>query len=285
MKRPYAFASMVLLCLTSAACSGAPSKDTLERVRTAGVLRVALTQANPPWNFLDSGNRPVGYDVDVAHEVARRIGAGGVRFIGTDFANFVGGIRADRFDIVIAGQTITAKRRGEVDFSRPYAVNGVAIFVRKGNTGIGGLKDLPGKRVAVSEGTVQAEFARTRIRNAKVKTYRNATLVLTDLSWGRADAALVSRLQGTYLAAKKGLAITPVGPIWHNYPLSMSFRKGSPAFKRAVDSAINDMVGDGTLSAISRRWLNGLDMAAELRGMSPNAAIRQSGGRLERSAV
>jgi cystine transport system substrate-binding protein len=276
VQTPCAYAAMVLLCLTPAACSNAPSKDTLERVRTARVLRVALTEANPPWNFLDGANRPVGYDVDVAHEVAKRIGVDDVRFIGTDFANFVGGIRADRFDIVIAGQTVTAKRRKEVDFSRPYAINSVAIFARKGNTSIADLKDLAGKRVAVSEGTVQAEFARTRIRGAKVKTYRNATLVLTDLSWGRADAALVSRFQGVYLAAEKGLAITPVGPIWHTYPLSMSFRRRSPAFRRAVDTAINDMISDGTLSAISRRWLGGLDMAAELRRLPPEPATRPS---------
>jgi membrane-bound lytic murein transglycosylase MltF len=141
-----------------------------------GTLRVALTQANPPWNFLGRGNRPMGYDVDVARDVARRIGAGEVTFIGADFASFIGGIRADKFDIVIAGQTSTAKRREQVDFSRPYALNGVAIFVRKGNTSINGLKDLTGKKIAVSEGTVQAEFARTHIRDAQVKTSSRLSL-------------------------------------------------------------------------------------------------------------
>ncbi|MBC6470898.1 transporter substrate-binding domain-containing protein [Actinomadura alba] len=267
---------MVPLCLAATACSRAADEDTLGRVRAGGTLRVALTTANPPWNFLDGAARPVGYDVDVAREVARRIGVRRVTFIGADFASFVGGIRADRFDVVIAGQSVTAKRRREVDFSRPYALNGVAVFVRRGDRSISGVKDLAGKRVAVSEGTVQAEFARDRVRDAKVKTYRNATLVLTDLSWGRADAALVSRFQGIYLAAEKGLAITPVGPVWRTYPLSMSFRKHSPAFRHALDTAISDMIGDGTLSAISRRWLGGLDMAAELRGLPPDPAARPS---------
>jgi cystine transport system substrate-binding protein len=231
---------------------------------------VAITQANPPWNFLENGNRPMGYDVDVAHEVAKRLNIDRVEFIGSDFASFVGGIQADRFDIVISGQTTTAERSKQVDFSRPYGVNRVAIFVRRGESTIGGLGDLAGKRIAVSEGTVQAEFARTRIPNADVRTYKNATLGLTDLSHGRADAALVSRFQGVYLAAKNGLTVTPVGPVLQTYILAMSFRKGSPAFKQAVDGAVNDMIGDGTLSTISRRWLNGLDMAAELRRLPAN---------------
>jgi cystine transport system substrate-binding protein len=265
-----ALAVVALMCLTSVACSDAGSKDTLEQVRTTGTLRVALTQANPPWNFLDGSNRPIGYDVDVAREVARRMNIGQVEFIGSDFASFIGGVQADRFDIVISGQTITSERQKQVDFSQPYAVNEVAIFVSKRNAAIENVKDLTGKRIAVSEGTVEAEFARTRIPDADVKTYKNATLGLTDLSWGRADAALVSRFLGVYLAARNGLAIAPAGPILHADILGMSFRKGSPAFKRAVDKAVTDMIADGTLSAISRRWLAGLDMAAELRALPAN---------------
>jgi L-cystine transport system substrate-binding protein len=252
-----------LSCL--AACSPYTGGDTLDAVRRSGLLRVALTETNPPWNFLRGGTRPAGYDVDVAHEVARRIHVAKVTFVGSDFAALIGGVRADKFDIVISGQTITARRREQVDFSRPYALNSVALFVRRGNDSIRRMQDLAGKRIGVSEGTVQAEFARTHIRDAQVKAYQNAILALTDLSWGRSDAVLVSRFQGTYLATRQGLAVVPAGPILHTYALSMSFRKGSPAFKHAVDDAIDAMIRDGTLSMISRRWLNGLDMAAELR--------------------
>jgi cystine transport system substrate-binding protein len=203
--------------------------------------------------------------------VTRRINATRVTFVGTDFATFIGGIRAGKYDIVISGQTATAERRKEVAFSRPYALSSVAVFVRRGNTTIHGPEDLPGKKIGASEGTVQAEYARTRIRDAKVKTYRNAILALNDLSWGRSDAVLVSRFQGDYLAEHRGLAIAPTGQILHDYPLSMSFRKRSPAFEAAVNTAIDAMAADGTLSAISRRWLHGRDVVAELGTTRPGA--------------
>ncbi|MEV4091384.1 transporter substrate-binding domain-containing protein [Streptosporangium saharense] len=253
-----------LVCLLSA-CSGAPGEDTLERVRATDVLRVAITEANPPWNFLDDKGHPAGYDVDVAREVARRIGVGKVEFVGTDFANLVGGVVAGRFDLVVAGQTATEERGRQVAFSRPYAVNRIAVFVRRGETSIGGPKDLAGRRIAVSEGTVQADFARTRVPGAEVRTYRNAILGLTDLAHGRADAALVSWFQGVHLATRNGLPVTAVGPPLRVCTLSMSFDRHSPAFRRAVDRAVGDMIGDGTLTVVSRRWLGGLDMAAELR--------------------
>lgn len=263
-------ASVTLLFVT--ACAPTPSGDTLDQVRRSGVLRVALTEANPPWNFLDREGRLKGYDVDVAREVTRRINATRVTFIGTDFATFIGGIRGGKYDIVISGQTATAKRRKEVAFSRPYALNSVAVFVRAGNAAIHGAQDLPGKTIGVSEGTVQADYARTQVRRAKVKTYRNALLALNDLSWGRSDAVLVSRFQGDYLAEHRGLAIAPVGPTLHDYPLSMSFRKRSFAFEAAVNTAIGAMVNDGTLSAISRRWLHGRDVVADL-GAARHGAV------------
>lgn len=257
--------------LIIAGCSVGTSADTLDKARSENTLRVALTEANPPWNFLD-GNKPAGYDVDVAHELGKRLGIARVEFIGSDFGSFIGGVRANRFDIVISGQTITEERKKQVDFSRPYQVNGIAIFVGAGNTAVTGLPELRGKRIAVSEGTTQAEYARTKIPGAQVKTYKNATLALTDVGQGRADAALVSKFQGAYLADKNDLRVKAAGALLETEVNGMTFRRGQKDFKQQVDKALGDMIDDGTLSAISRRWLGGLDMAAELRNLSAKQA-------------
>jgi cystine transport system substrate-binding protein len=258
-------ALLALVAGTTACSTGsATSGDLLDRVRESGTLRVAQTQANPPWNFLDEASRPAGYDVDVANELARRLGIAKVEFIPSNFQSFIEGVRADRFDIVISGQTITEERRQQVDFSRPYQVNGVSIFVRAGDRSITSLADLAGRRVGVSAGTTQERMAREKIDGADVRTYQNATLALTDLSRGGVDAMLVSRFQGAFLTERNGLPVEPAGVLLEREVNGMSFQKGSPRFKQAVDEALAAMIDDGTLSAISRRWLGGLDMAAEL---------------------
>lgn len=222
----FAPAAMVFVCLTG--CARTQAGDTLDQVRHSGVLRVALTEASPPWNFLDREGRLKGYDVSVAREVAKRINATRVRFIGADFATFIGGVRAGKYDLVVSGQTVTAERRKEVDFSRPYALNSVAVFVRTGNTTIHGPADLPGKKIGVSEGTVQADFARTRIRHAKVTTYENAVLALNDLSWGRSDAVLVSRFQGTTSPSTGASPSHRWGRSWTDIPSACPSVKGRP---------------------------------------------------------
>ncbi|MGH3777725.1 MAG: transporter substrate-binding domain-containing protein [Pseudonocardiaceae bacterium] len=258
---------LLALLVVGSGCSAgsAGAGDVLDRVRNAGTVRVALTQANPPWNFVDAAARPMGYDVDVANELARRLNVGKVEFIASNFQSFIEGVRANRFDMVISGQTITPQRREQVDFSRPYQVNGVSVFVRVGDRSINGLADLAGRSVGVSAGTTQEKFAREKIADADVRTYQNATLALTDLGRGGVDAMLVSRFQGSFLADRNGLAVKPAGELLEREVNGMSFRKDSPRLKQAVDEALAAMIDDGTLSEISRRWLGGLDMAAELR--------------------
>lgn len=241
------------------------SEDLLARVKTSGLLRVSNTQASPPWSFIDERNQVSGYDVDVANDLAKRMSITRVEFIASNFQNFIPGVQSDRFDIVIAGQTVTEERRTQVDFSIPYQVNGVSIFVNAANDAIKGQPDLAGKRIGVSAGSTQERFARERIPNADVRTYENAILALTDLHIGRIDAALFSRFVGAYLAERNRLKVKPV-PDFLNFEINaMSFKRGQSTFKAEVDRSINAMIADRTLTSISKKWLGGLDMAEELK--------------------
>lgn len=261
--------AVVLLLGTASACGGvavgSSSRSGLEAAKKRGTLLVANTQANPPWNFVDESDKPAGYDVDVAHEVARRLGIGKVKFVQANYKSFIPGVQSGRYDIVISGQTITEERKKQVGFSRPYQVNGIAVFVANKNTSIRSAADLKGRSIAVTAGTTQEQWVRANVPKAKVKTLQNATLSLTDVSLGREDASLVSKFQGSYLAGENHLNVKPVGPLLETEVTGMSFARTDTAMKTAVDKTIADMLADGTLSRLSTKWLNGLDITTELR--------------------
>lgn len=264
-QRGWACALLAALALgVSPQVSAQSEDDLLDSVEAAGVVRVALTLASPPWSFLDAQNQPAGYDVDVANELARRMGVPEVEFIRGTFQNFILGVEAGRFDMVVSGQTVTEERRQQVDFSAPYQVNGVAIFVRGDNVEIRTEADLAGRRVAVTAGSTQEAFAHETIPDVDVRTYETATLALRDVALGRADAALYSLFVGAYLAEENGLDVKPLPGLLNSEVNAISFAKGQSAFKEAVDGALAAMIEDGTLSEISRRWLGGQDMAAAL---------------------
>ena len=245
----------------------AAAQELLAQVKSRGTLRVANTQTTPPWSLRDEKNQVIGYDADVAQELAKRLGVAKIEFIQGTFQTFIPGVQTDKWDIVISGQTITEERKQQVDFSEPYEVNGVSIFVAQSNTTIKTLDDLKGKRIAATAGGTQEKFARERIPNAEVKSYENATLALTDVALGRADAYLGSRFVGAYLAEKNALKVKPTPGFIEREVNAMSFKKGEPAFKAAVDRALTEMITDGSLSRISQKWLGGLDMAEELKAL------------------
>ncbi len=245
--------------------SSSSTSDLLAQIKGKGVLRVANTQASPPWSMLNDKNQPEGYDVDVANDLAKRMGIPKVEFIASDFKSFILGIQSDKFDIAITGLSITDERKQQVEFSEPYEVNGVAIFVESSNSSIKSRSDLAGKKIAVSAGSTQEKFVRENIPTAEVKTYETATLALSDVSFGRADAALFSRYVGSYLASKNNLKVKPTQELLNVEVNAMALKKGQTAFKAEVDKALAAMVADGTLTTISKKWLGGLDMTEELK--------------------
>jgi L-cystine transport system substrate-binding protein len=239
--------------------------DLLTRVKAADTLRVGNSQASPPWNFVDISNELVGFDIDVARELAKRMGITNVEFVASPFPELIAGIQADKFDIAIAGQTPTEERKEVLDFSIPYQAIGVAVFTQPDQTEtIQSLEDLGGKRVAVTAGSTQEKMLREQVPTATPVTYENATLGLTDISFGRADAGLYNRYVGAYLAEQNNLQVAPADfrlGIEYN---GMSFAKGETAFKAEVNKAITSMIEDGTLSALSVKWLGGQDFVPDL---------------------
>ncbi len=250
-----------------AATAPVSAADTgvLAQVKSRGVLRVANPQTSPPYSLRDEKNELVGFDVDMANELVKRMGIPRVEFIQGTFETFIPGVQTDKWDIVIAGQAITEERKHQVDFSIPYRVSGVSIFVNQADTAIKTLDDLKGKRIAIPAGAAQLKMAQG-VPNAEIKSYENATLALADVGLGRADGYLGSRFVGLYLAEKNNLKVKPTEAVLEIEQNAMSFKKGEAALKAAVDQAIRSMAADGTLTAISKKWFGpSEDMAAEIR--------------------
>lgn len=254
------------IVLSVAASAAAAQDDLLARVEAAGTLRVANTQGHAPWDFLDDDNRLTGLGIDLANELAARMGIGKVEFVPARFPDLIPGIQANRFDLVIAGHTITEERSKIVDFSLPYMAIGTSVFVRTGDERIRTLDDLDGKSVgtlagSITEGYLAAEHGDKKL---DVRAYENATLALSDLAVGRVDAVIYSDDAGAYIARINALPV--VRAVQVNREINaMVFRKGEDRFGRALNAAFRSIIDDGTYSSLSAKWLGSVDMAAELK--------------------
>jgi cystine transport system substrate-binding protein len=254
---------LALGACSAPAASSAPSGEAgspvigdgilLDRIKAAGVIRVANPQTSPPYSFRNEANEVAGFDVDFANELAERMGVAEVEFIQGTFDTFIPGVETDKWDVVIAGQAITEERKLKVDFSIPYRVSKVSIFVNESDDTIATLEDLEGKRIAIPAGASQLKMAE-EVEGAEIKSYENATLALTDVGLGRADGYLGSRFVGLYLAQQSGLKVKPTDAVLELEQNAMSFKKGEAAFKAEADRIIMEMIADGTLKALSEKW-------------------------------
>lgn len=248
---------LMLGCVTLAsAITGHAQVDTsLSKLRQAGVITIANTQASPPWSALDKNNEPAGYDVDVAHEVSRRIGVAKVAFIADTFSNFVDGLRTAKYDIVVNSMAATAERKKVVDFSDAYAPQEFRIWVNNSATYIKDASGLAGKNVGVEAGTSNEVWARAHLTKSTIHTYDNGGFLYGDLAAGRVDALVESHFAGVKEREINHLPIKEVGP-----PLTISLGciavpKNKPALLTAINKAIADMSADGTLEKLGHKWL------------------------------
>lgn len=239
----------------AASDGGAGGDDLLARVTAEGVLRVANPQTSPPYSFRDENDELLGFDVDLANEIGERLGLE-IEFIQGTFDTFIPGLDTNRWDVVIAGQAITDERKEQVDFSHPYRVSSVTIFLNCDDEALAEVRDLPdiaGRSIAVLAGSSDVERAES-VPDAELLTYENATLALTDLDLGRVDSYIGSRYVGSFVAQESGLNVCPTDAELTLEQNAMSFSKGNPDFKAEMDRLVVEMAEDGTLAELSAKW-------------------------------
>lgn len=235
--------------------ASAQQADLLANARASGVIRVANTQASPPWSMLDDKNQPAGYDVEVAREVAKRIGVARVEFVADLFKNFIEGLKAGKYELVMNDLTPTPEREKQVDFSVAYGLEDFRIFVRTSNNDIKDRPDLKGKRVGVTAGTSNESWSRANLPGSEIVTYDNGGLVFNDIAIGRIDALISSHFGGMRYASVNKLPIKEVGPILTYQLSAAAMPKNQPALREAVSKAIREMRADGTIDRLSNRLL------------------------------
>ncbi len=240
--------------LLGVAAASAHAADLLDSVKQAGVLKIALEGTYPPFDYRNGDGQLEGFDVDVAKEVAARLGVK-PQFVTTEWSGILAGLQAGKFDVIVNQVGITPARRQALDFSQPYVYSAAQLIQRaddKHDYGAPGA--LQGKRIGVTLGTNFADLAKT-LQGVDVKTYPGAPEKLRDVAAGRIDVSMDDRLMLPYLIKNAHMPLRPGATInGGETQMGIPFRKGNPKFAKALDDALASMRADGTLKKISVHW-------------------------------
>ena len=257
-------------------CAG-ETTDLLAEICDEGTLTVSTDAAYPPQSSLneDTGEYE-GFDIDVATEIATRLGVE-VAWETPAWDVITAGSWNGRWDTTVGSMTPTNDRQEVLHFTEPYSYVPAVVVVPADDESVSDLAtDLDGKTIGVCGGCTYEQFLNKDLNiegyefdfvidDAEVSGYDTDTTALEDLANGRLDAVItsVTTAQG-YIDA--GNPVKIVGdPIFYE-PLSVGFDKSSDpsseSLYEAVDGIVADMHEDGTLSALSEEWY-GLDLTTQ----------------------
>jgi len=137
--------------------SSSASQDHLARIKSAGELKVGLEGDWQPFSFHDEKDELVGYDVEVAQNLAKKLGVK-AKIVEGPWDGLFAGMDSGRYDLVINGVDITPERAKTYDFSTPYAYDRTVLITRSDNNDIHSFNDLKGKTTANSIGSTYQEI-------------------------------------------------------------------------------------------------------------------------------
>ncbi|MBQ8826627.1 MAG: amino acid ABC transporter substrate-binding protein [Oscillospiraceae bacterium] len=268
------FLSLIAACMTAVlltACGAsagtdAPASDasastaednSLTKVKESGEFILGLDATFKPMGYTDENNEIVGFDIDCAEEVCKRMGVTLVKQpINWDTKEE--DLKLGKIDCIWNGMSVNPSRAEAMNLSEPYMKNSM-VFVVKKDSGFGAQADLTGKTIAVQNGSTAQEILEAS------ELYTNATPVtvnaiatnveaLQQLELGLVDAVFLDSIVANYeiKTSGKDYVVLPDGLEEEEY--AIGFRKEDQALRDEVQKILSEMKADGTLGNISTEW-------------------------------
>lgn len=247
-------AAVALFCASSAF-----AESTYDKVMKAKVLRAGIMTNSIPGAFYNEKKEWVGFDVDIAEEVAKRLGVKLERVPVTDKTR-ISFVQQGRIDMSVANMTHKRERDKSIDFSITYFFDGQKLLVKK-DGGIKDWKDAVGKKIASTQGTTSEVNARNMLKQLGDKNADQNVISFPDyaaafqaLKNGRVVGFTTdSTILLGYAAQAPGQFVL-VGDFISDEPYGIGLPENDSKWRDSINFALQDMWTDGTYKKIYDKW-------------------------------
>ena len=229
------------------------TNDTWNDLELAGVLRVGIDASYPPFEILDESGQIVGFDVDFANELGRRLDLD-VEFVNIAYDGLYDAMLAGRVDVLISALADQPQATGKALFTLPYFNAGDTLVLRV-DSDISSMEGMAGKVLAVeygSGGDVEARKWQRRLANLEVMRLSDPATALDAVLSGQADAALVDGI-----AARIGIGQHPE-LAWAGHVNDTLFAIATPSeseeLRKRLNKLIQELLKDDTISRLMTTW-------------------------------
>jgi polar amino acid transport system substrate-binding protein len=275
------FALLLVACRAEPAQPGAD--DLLGEIEQRGTVRISTDPNYEPQSFLTAAGEFQGFDIDVANEIASRLGVE-VEFVTPDWDLITAGNWGDRWDMSVGSMTITTARERALLFARPAYYFTPAQLAAATDSGINTFDDVAGETVCVGGATtyelwLQGDFDALGLPPESFYADPPPNVTIFPLS---TDSECVQSIQAgrrefqvfltsdtvVNAAIAQGISVHKVGSPVYSEELAVAFDRNASRdatrLAERVGEIIQEMHDDGTLSRFSMQWF-GEDLTQDPR--------------------
>ena len=237
----------------TAASTDGSAADEGEAKKT---LVMATNATFPPYEYYD-GESIVGIDAEIAQAIADKLGME-LKIEDMEFNSIINAVQNGSVDFGMAGMTVTEDRLKSVDFSDSYAT-GVQVVIVKEDSDIASVDDLTGKKIGVQLSTTGDIYASDTPDNGgfgeeNVEKYSKGADAVIALTQGKVDAVIIDNEPAKeFVKANEGLKILETEFVSEDY--AIAFAKNNTELKDKVNTALNDLINDGTVQKIIDKYI------------------------------
>ena len=249
----------IVLCVVLAlgVLAGCGNTATTDDGAAKEKLVMATNAAFPPYEFYEN-EKIVGIDADIAAAIAEKLGME-LEIVDTAFDSIIPAIVAGKYDIGMAGMTVTDERLEEVNFSESYAT-GVQVVIVKADSDIKTVDDLFGDKnytIGVQTGTTGDLYSTWDIEDeglGTVSRFNKGADAVEALKIGKVDCVIIDNEPAkAFIAENEGLAILDTEYAVEDYAICMA--KENPLYDD-VNNALKELIADGTVQTIVDKYIS-----------------------------
>ncbi len=246
---------LVLAAAPALAQAQVPAGSTLDEVKKRGVVRVGVRQDVPGFGIVDDKGDTVGFDIDIATELAGRLGVK-LELAPVTAATRVPLLQQGRLDMIVATLTHYRDRDKVVDFTIGYFWTGQKLMVKK-DSGIHSAADMAGKRAGTTVGALALKNLTAAQPKAAGQTFEGYPEAFLAMQRGLVDAVVADII---ILAGLRANSPAPddyviVGESLGGGDYAIGVRENDSKWRDALNFSLQDMWKDGTWDKIYAKWI------------------------------
>jgi len=276
MKRFAALLLGLLILPLPGSAAAADLTGTLKKIKDSGVIAIGYRDSAVPFSFVGSDQTPTGYSIDLCRQVVTSLQQSlglpkiQIKWAPVNSDTRISAVAAGAVDLECGSTTHTISRQAQVDFSLMTFVDGGSLLMTTAS-GIKGVGDLPGKRLAVIAGTTTERaladwFRANNVSGVKVLNVKEHVDGLAGLDDGSFDAYASDRviLFGLSANSKDRNKLALLEGYFSYEPYGLVLRQNDPAFRVAVDRALAALYRSRGVIPIYEKWFGPIARATSV---------------------